>query len=202
MPGVIITTAGQFSTAIRQRLKTDTALVAAAALDACLQGVRDVVRTTNKVGAVDLGLFKNAWEASPEPRGAVLENTAPYAGIIEYGRRPNRPGPPLQPIIEWTGRKLRGDVRAQYRAARALALGLARGTAGSKSFRAAAVRYTRSQFGKEANAVSAGVIARALAIRDAIHYRGTKPRRVLGQNMPRLRRHFTVAVKRQLRRRP
>ncbi len=202
MPTIVIDGPGQFSRAIMERLRKDTALVQAAALDACLGGVRDAVALTTKARAVDQGLFRSSWSASPVPRGAMLENTAPYAAVLEYGRRPNRPGPPLQPIIEWVGRKLRGEIRGQYRAARALALGLARGTAGSASFRRHAVRYTRSQFGSEANGVSAGVIARALAIRDAIHYRGTRPRRILGQTMAPLRKRFTVAVKRQLRRRP
>ena len=217
MPGTIITTASGLGAEIAKRLAADTRLVELAALEACQGGLRDVVQTTNKEGLVDQGLFKLSWSAHAVPRGAAVENTAPYAAVLEHGRRPNRPGPPLAPIYAWVQRKMRGAVKGQYRVARALALGLARGTAGSASFRRAAVRHVREQFGNEGyrvsrkggkeivsgtfGAVDARLMGIAMKIRDHIHYRGTRPRKVLGQNMPKLRARFGVAALRQLRRR-
>lgn len=40
-----------------------------------------------------------------------LRNDTPYAGVIEHGRRPNRPGPPLAPIVDWVRRKMLGMKR-------------------------------------------------------------------------------------------
>ena len=197
---IIITTASGFAEAIRQRLAADTRLIELAALEACQGGLRDVVQATNKERLVDQGLYKLSWSASAVPRGAEIRNSAPYASILEYGRRPNRPGPPLQPILEWVRRKFRGQVHGEYRAARALALGLAQGTAGSPSFRRAAVRYTRESFGKQADAVEQRYVALARVIREHIHFRGTKPHRTLGQCMPKLRVRFGIAARRELRR--
>lgn len=81
--------------------------VTAAAHEACLHGLRDVVLATNREKLVDTGAFKNAWAVRVDATGAVLEDTAPYAAVLEYGRRPWRPGPPLQPIYEWVRRKNR-----------------------------------------------------------------------------------------------
>lgn len=205
MPGTIITTASGLGAEIAKRLAADTRLVELAALEACQGGLRDVVQTTNKEGLVDQGLFKLSWSAHAVPRGAAVENTAPYAAVLEHGRRPNRPGPPLAPIYAWVQRKMRGAVKGQYRVARALALGIARGTAGSASFKRAAMRYVKSELpahsDKRFGAVDARLMGIAMKIRDHIHYRGTRPRKVLGQNMPKLRARFGVAALRQLRRR-
>ena len=171
--------ARDFARAIEQRLRADTEIVRAAALDTVLWGQRRVVARTNAEDLVDLGAYKLGWSTRRIRDGAELGNSVPYAPVLEYGRRPNRPGPPLQPIIEWVHRKLRGEIRGQYRAAKALSLGLASGVQGSVSFKRAAMRHTREQFGTERNALAAGVLFVAMNIRDAIHFRGTKPRRVL-----------------------
>lgn len=175
----ITVTASQFPAAIREQLKADTALVERVALEVAQRSLAAAVRETNEAGAVDLGFYKLSWSASPVPGGAELGNSAPYAAVIEYGRRPGRPGPPLQPIIAWVNRKMRGDITGQYRAAKAIALGLATWQPGSRSFHAAAKRHVRDTFGRQESGVNAAVIARAIAVRDAIHYRGTRPRRIL-----------------------
>lgn len=38
---------------------------------------------------VDLGTMRNAWLVKEQPYGASLDNSAPYAGIIEAGARPH-----------------------------------------------------------------------------------------------------------------
>ncbi len=91
---------------LRRRLKHDTALLRQAALEAAIRGQAEAVERTNEAGLVDTGHFKNAWHAAPLPKGAELRNDAPYASVIEHGRRPGRPGPPIDPIREWVQRKL------------------------------------------------------------------------------------------------
>lgn len=98
--------AKDFGRAIRQHLAADTALVRSAALNAVAKGERDAVRLTDENGLVDRGIYKASWKHAPIPNGAELRNDSPIAGIIEWGRRPNRPGPPFAPIYEWVKRKL------------------------------------------------------------------------------------------------
>lgn len=64
------------------------------------------VQLTDAAGVVHMGIFKARWQASRTSEGAELRNDTLYAGVIEFGRRPNRPGPPLLPILEWVTRKL------------------------------------------------------------------------------------------------
>jgi len=126
MPATIITSAAGFSAAIMERLRADTLIVENAALEACTAGVRDLSRLTNDLGLVDQGAYKNAWGARRVPRGAAVENTAPHAPAIEYGRRPNRPGPPYDPILAWVLRKLVKNGRCTEAEAPGVALAIQR----------------------------------------------------------------------------
>lgn len=56
--------------------------------------------------ARDQGRFMGGWAAEETEDGWEVLNDAPHAGPLEYGRRPMRPGPPLEPIREWVRRKL------------------------------------------------------------------------------------------------
>jgi len=105
MSAIEIRAAG-FSEAIRARMVEDTRALRKVALDVALEGVNVASKLTRDKGIGDQGLYLASWGAQSIPEGAVLENTAPYAGIIEHGRRPNRPGPPLAPILGWVMRKL------------------------------------------------------------------------------------------------
>jgi len=40
-------------------------------------------------GAFNYGTYFESWKISPLPDGAVVYNSQPYAGVIEYGRRPS-----------------------------------------------------------------------------------------------------------------
>lgn len=197
----IICTADQLGGLLEEHLRWDTAELRLVALEVAQRGISRAVRSTNAVGAVDRGAFKAAWRAVAGTEGAELVNDTPYAGVIEYGRRPNRPGPPLQPIIEWVHRKLRGEIRGQYRVAKAIALGLASGMEGSKSWKRAAKQHVRQAFGREGAAVGAAVISRAMAIRDHVHHHGTKPRFVLRRIVPEIEKDYSEAAMRRLRRR-
>lgn len=74
----------------------------AAALTTCHRGVAEGVRLTDAAGLVDQGAYKRGWHVTADP---AVTNDSPIAGVIEHGRRPMRPGPPLQPILEWARRK-------------------------------------------------------------------------------------------------
>jgi hypothetical protein len=156
----IVVTAAQFPAAIRERLRQDTALVERIALEVAQRGIADAVKGTDEAKAVDQSFYKLSWSARPIARGAILENTAPYAAILEYGRRPGRPGPPLSPILGWVERKLvRGGTLP------------------------ASAAYPV-----------------AVAIREHIHRRGTKPRRILAKTVARVGPWFLEASVRELRR--
>ena len=104
--GVVQVKAKDLSRILRKRLRQDIRLLERAALDTAKRGETNAVLLTDQHDAVDRDTFKNSWDTDRISGGAELRNDAPYAGIIEYGRRPGRPGPPLQPILDWVNRKL------------------------------------------------------------------------------------------------
>lgn len=61
-------------------------------------------------GAVNTGAFRQRWKATVETRGTsqgvLVANDAPYAGVIEYGRRPGAKQPPSEPLARYAQRKL------------------------------------------------------------------------------------------------
>ena len=60
---------------------------------------------TRRAGAVNTGRYLAAWKVSKLPNGARVFNQAPYAGVIEQGRRPGK-FPPVTAIERWVTRKL------------------------------------------------------------------------------------------------
>ena len=99
-------TAAGFSAWLLRQVAEDTEITKAVALETAQRSLQRAVKGTNDAGAVDRGQFKRSWVAARTLDGAELRNDAPYAGVIEYGRRPGKPGPPLTPILEWVERKL------------------------------------------------------------------------------------------------
>lgn len=95
-----------FGPALRRRLNEHRRQIEGLALNAAHRGQAYAVNLVDEEGLVDIGEYKRAFSVRRIPRGAELRNTAPYAGVIEYGRRPNRPGPPFEPIFQWVRRKL------------------------------------------------------------------------------------------------
>lgn len=57
-------------------------------------------------GAVDNGEYKRRWQYKAIPNGILVYNDAPYADIIEHGRRPGAAFPPRGPIRRFAIRKL------------------------------------------------------------------------------------------------
>jgi len=199
MPSITITAAG-FEAAIRKQLIEDTEIVRKAALEATKWGERRAVRITNEVGAVDQGAFKLGWTTAVgiTDKAAELRNDTPYAGIIERGRRPGRPGPPLLPIIGWVRRKFGGEIRGKYRFAKRLALGLAN-SKGSRKQRADSRRRVREAFDTEAVGVGTNILYVAMHVREAIHVRGTKPRWILRRTYAEMKPIFKAEAMRRLR---
>lgn len=52
-------------------------------------------------GATDTNTFLRAWHVVPDGMGLRIYNSMPYAGVIEYGRRPGSKQPPKEPIERW-----------------------------------------------------------------------------------------------------
>lgn len=215
--------AADFAAWLSAELKKDTETVRKAAVDTCLWGERRAVRLTDDLHAVDQGLFRLSWAVSQALRDKAIElrNDAPYAGIIEHGRRPGRAGPPLAPIYEWVQRKFRHQERANYRAAKSLAIGLARSKAAGWSGpvqgktaagyaralaaarrRAAAdaEREVRREFGSEEGALNARLWKIAFDVREAIHVRGIKPKFILRTTFGEMRKRLIPEAIRRLRR--
>ena len=117
---------GNLARVLRERLKHDAGLVQRASLDAAHFGVAMAVKRTNEVGAVDSGHFKRSWKVSRNPDGASVTNDAPYASIIEFGRRPGATPPPLAPILQWVLRKLSVEPEEAEGVARAIQMSIGR----------------------------------------------------------------------------
>ena len=110
---IVIRKPGQIGALLRRQLERDRDLVARVALETAQRGLAKAIAETDRQGLVDRGTFKLSWKAERVPGGAELRNDAPYAAVIEYGRRPGRPGPPLAPILAWVHRKLVANGQVQ-----------------------------------------------------------------------------------------
>lgn len=99
-------TADEWEDEIRKRLALDRRRLRAAALEACAQGEAAAVAKTHELGLVDQEHFIQGWGHRRIRGGAELGNNTPHAPVLEHGRRPGRPGPPLAPILAWVRRKL------------------------------------------------------------------------------------------------
>lgn len=97
--------------------KNKQAQMRKAAKGAAQRGVSFIVRVAipnaQPHAPFDRGLYSNSWKDTPIPKGHRLYSDSPYAGIIEWGRRPGA-WPPIQPIREWVYRKMRhGSTRGK-----------------------------------------------------------------------------------------
>ena len=104
----------------------------------CLPIVRKYVRNAppanpegkgGKGGAFNTGNYLRSWKATAIPGGSSVFNVAPYAGIIEEGRRPRAKAPPVAAIIPWVMRRLMSKTRGfknKLDAAKSVAFAVAR----------------------------------------------------------------------------
>lgn len=108
MPSVVVTPE-QWASAIEAHLMRDLKMLPPVTMEVCHRGQAHVVGLTNQKRLVDRGRYKAGFRVAPMPGNPItsqLRNDTPYANVIEWGRRPMRPGPPLEPILGWVRRKL------------------------------------------------------------------------------------------------
>jgi len=82
---VVQMTVGQ----LQEQLKKDGKDLPEVALRALRGGARHGEQFLASESPVDLGAYKAAWRTEDVADGAHLNNTAPYAGVIEDGARPH-----------------------------------------------------------------------------------------------------------------
>lgn len=97
---------------IKGRLEEHKEAIEKAAYETALQGCEHAVVLTTKQDLLNYGHYRLGWSYRKTASGWAFGNSVPYASVIEYGRRPMRPGPPIEPILEWVKRKLvaKGEV--------------------------------------------------------------------------------------------
>lgn len=67
-----------------------------------------LILATKESGIDDRGTYRNSFVVEKTPRGAIVRNDAPYAGIIELGARPHKVGREvIEMLAEWARRKIR-----------------------------------------------------------------------------------------------
>lgn len=182
--------------------------VAHAVLAKALQG-------TNKAGAVHLGAFKLGWRVAETADGADVVNDVLYAGVIELGRRPGRPGPPLEPIVEWVRRKLFADQSRPSGVTRSggskrprreklitkikkLIRRLVRRVKSALGIKGAKKKRGERKAKQTPAQRDAEIMRIAIAIRWKIHHKGTKPRFILRDATKVAPRALAAAVRRHL----
>ncbi len=99
----------RFGAVLRKRIEADVGKARRAAFETLKRAEFAATEETLAQGAFDLGHYNQGWAVVVIQGGFQLHNAAPHAAIIEFGRRPGRPGPPLAPIREWVQRQLVGN---------------------------------------------------------------------------------------------
>jgi len=121
------------------------------------------INETQPFAPVDTGTLRTGIWSMPLPlslgriEGWVIPSpvSQPYAVVMELGRRPGRPGPPLAPILAWVKRK---------------------GLAGTFSIKRGKTGHASRRRVGGAKTKAAQDMRAAVAIRKSIHEKGTKGR--------------------------
>jgi hypothetical protein len=106
------------------------------------------------------GAYEAGWQVASKKDGAELVNTSKHSMFVEKGRRPNKPPPPMGPIVRWVMKK--GMARRPSAAipiARAIARKIGRKGIKPKWILARTMPRITARFRKEMEAV----LARAAA---------------------------------------
>lgn len=103
---VVAVNARNLPQVLRQHFVDRVESLRRASVEVAHRGQAEAVAIANREGLVHLGAYKRGFRVVPRPSGAELRNDAPHAMTIEWGRRPRRPGPPIEPIREWVRLKL------------------------------------------------------------------------------------------------
>lgn len=74
---------------------------------AVIAGIARSIPDLVQASPVDTGLYANSWSFTAHETSVIVGNSAPYAGIIEYGARPHTP--PIGPLLSWAKRVLQSS---------------------------------------------------------------------------------------------
>ena len=74
-------------------------------------------------GARHTGRYRRSWKVETHPRGITIFNDAPYAPIIEDGRRKGSM-PPTKPLVKWAKQRIGLSHKEAQWAAFAIALAI------------------------------------------------------------------------------
>ena len=77
-------------------------------------------------GAVNTGQYLRSWRTERVPGGVRVWNSAPYAPIVEFGRRKGAKMPPVAEMEIWARRRLELSATEAKRAAFVIARAIAR----------------------------------------------------------------------------
>lgn len=91
---------------LRARLKDDVEVARLATVDVAYVGLAKAEARTDDLNFEYTGAYRTSWEVQRTKTGAKLVNLAPYAKVIEWGRRPGAKAPPPEVIQEWVRKKL------------------------------------------------------------------------------------------------
>ncbi len=70
------------------------------------RAVMALQRRTDELKAVDTATYKRDWKMEKLENGVRIFNQAPYAAVIEWGRRVGATPPPASALVPWVKRKL------------------------------------------------------------------------------------------------
>lgn len=152
---------------------------------------------------VDNGDMKSAWKVVNRPGGAglsemsVIENTAPYAGVVERGARPHAVSEAGQlAIYEWVKRHF--QFRAIGRGAKARAVGVI--SKDSHAALKAGERRTNKIGGPLGQLeMDSELVKIAEAIIHKLRVKGQKPTYFVRDSLPDLQRYLREEVEREIR---
>jgi len=74
-------------------------------LSGAMRALPIMQRRTTEAGAVNTRTLLRAWKAERTENGAIIYNSMPYSGVVEYGRRPGK-FPPKEAIARWAQRRM------------------------------------------------------------------------------------------------
>lgn len=105
MPKIVVTPA-QLGPALRRHVRKRMREAEQVALNVAHRAQAEAVRLTTAARLVDQGGYRRSFVVRRVPGGAELRNLAPYAGVLELGRRPGATPPPVAVLEAWARRKL------------------------------------------------------------------------------------------------
>lgn len=94
-----------FASHVRKWTKERRKQAKEVAFDVALRGVHEGANVSEALHIVDRRTYIQRFRAVRTKTGAELQNDAPHAAVIEFGRRPGATPPPMKVILGWMKRK-------------------------------------------------------------------------------------------------